>query len=261
MTRGGDRLASQLKTASASQDEEIKEISNVLKSLYKMLNDLSDKHSEAGKTLEDLHRKNEDVLKHLTHHAKQIAALEEENGKLYSQVKFLTEQVIQQDQYSRKDIVIMTGLSYSEGESPQELTQSVANVLNRITGNNLNLTKRDFVAIHRNKIDKNSSRPPTVTIKFIRFSDKDELFTKMAFTRRKEAFPQIKLHHGLCPGLIEERNKISNLDGVKFCRYDGANRHFTVCVSTTGQPDKFYNRIKSSEHFKKVLNERFNHVI
>ena len=79
MTRP-DRLAAQLKTASTSQSEEIKEISNLLKSLNKTLNELSKKHTEAGRTLEELHRKNEevrttlgeikqdnaDVLKHLT---------------------------------------------------------------------------------------------------------------------------------------------------------------------------------------------------
>ena len=247
---------------------EIKEISNVLKSLNKTLNELSEKHTEAGRTLEDLHRKNEDVrntlgeikqdnadvLKHLTQHTQQIAALEEQNAKLYDQVKFLTEQVVQQDQYSRKDIVIMTGLSYTEGESPDELARSVTNVLNRITGNTLNLSERDFIAIHRNRIDKNSTRPPTVTVKFIRFSDKEAMFTKKAFLIRKDVFPMIKLHHGLCPGLIEERNNICKLDLVKFCRYDGANRYFTVCVSSEGQPDKFYNRIRNLEHFKNAIN-------
>lgn len=268
MTRP-DRLAAQLKTASTSHSEEIKEISNVLKSLNKTLNELSDKHTEAGRTLEELHRKNEDVrttlgeikqdnaevLKNLTQHTQQIAALEEQNTKLFEQVRLLTEQVTQQDQYSRKDIVIMTGLSYDEGESPDELARSVINVLNRISGNSLNLTKRDFIAIHRNRIDKNSPRPPTVTIKFIRFSDKDAMFTKNAFLLRKNAFPQIRLHHGLCPGLIEERNNISKLDIVKFCRYEGANRHFTVCVSIEGQPDKFYNRIRNLKHFKTAVNQ------
>ncbi|KAL5248238.1 hypothetical protein ACHWQZ_G017427 [Mnemiopsis leidyi] len=60
MTRP-DRLAAQLKTASTSQSEEIKEISNLLKSLNKTLNELSKKHTEAGRTLEELHRKNEEV--------------------------------------------------------------------------------------------------------------------------------------------------------------------------------------------------------
>ena len=241
----------------------------MLKSLNKTLNELSEKHAEAGRTLEDLHRKNEDVrttlveikqdnaevLKNLTRHTQQITALEEQNTKLSGQVKLLTEQVIQQDQYSRKDIVIMTGLSYDEGESPDELARSVINVLNRISGNSLNLTKRDFIAIHRNRIDKSSPRPPTVTIKFIRFSDKDAMFTKKAYLLRKDAFPQIRLHHGLCPGLIEERNNISKLDMVKFCRYEGSTRYFTVCVSIEGQPDKFYNRIRNMEHFKIAINQ------
>ena len=265
------RIASQLKAASKSTNEEIKEISNVLKSLAKTLNNLSEKNSEAGKALADLQEKNSDVrdslaeikqnntevLKHLNQHATQIAALQTENAKLGKQVKMLTEQVIQQDQYSRKDIVIMTGLhyDYEEDESSEELAQSVTNVLNRVTGNKLNLTDRDFVAIHRNRIDKSSDRPPTVTIKFLRYSDKDKLFDRAALSKRKEIFPHIKLHHGLCPGLIEERNKISAISGVKFVRYDGANRHFTVCFMKNGEPDRFFNRIRNFEHMQQTIKE------
>ena len=176
-------------------------------------------------------------------------------AKLFKQVKFLTEQVIQQDQYSRKDIVIMTGLRYEEGETQEELAASVIGVLNRTTGNSLNLNKRDFIAIHRNQIKLNSNRPPTVTIKFIRFTDKEALFTKLAFDKRKELYPHIKLHHGLCPGLIEERNKISAHENVKFCRYEGANRYFTVCVVASGKPDRFYNRIRNFEHLQSAMQE------
>ena len=122
-------------------------------------------------------------------------------------------------------------------------------------GNKLNLTDRDFVAIHRNRIDKSSDRPPTVTIKFLRYSDKDKLFDRAALSKRKEIFPHIKLHHGLCPGLIEERNKISAISGVKFVRYDGANRHFTVCFMKNGEPDRFFNRIRNFEHMQQTIKE------
>ena len=51
----------------------------------------------------------------------------------------------------------MTGLYYSEEESPQGLTQFAANALNRITGNKLNVIN-----------DKTSQ--PQLTIKLIKFS-------------------------------------------------------------------------------------------
>jgi hypothetical protein len=223
-------------------------MSSVLKSFAKTLNDLAEKNEDVRNSLSELKQNNAEVLRHLSQHTTQIAALETENAKLFKQVKFLTEQVIQQDQYSRKDIVIMTGLTYEEGESQEELATSVTRILNQSTGNSLNLTKRDFIAIHRNRINLNSDRPPTVTIKFLRFTDKDAMFTKMAFAKRKAIYPYIKLHHGLCPGLIEERNKISNHENVKFCRYEGANIFFTVCVVFSGKLDRFYNRIRNYEH-------------
>jgi len=253
--RNPPRLEKQLQAASKSLNEEIKEISTVLKQFAKTLTDLAEKNEDVRNSLSELKQNNTEVLKHLSQHTTQIAALETENAKLFKQVNFLTEQVIQQDQYSRKDIVIMTGLSYEEGESQEELTTSVIKVLNRTTGNSLNLTNRDFIAIHRNRINLNSNRPPTVTIKFIRFTDKDAMFTKLVFAKRKELYPDIKLHHGLCPGLIEERNKISNHENVKFCRYDGANRFFTVCIVTPGKPDRFLNRIRSLEHFNSEMSK------
>ena len=67
------------------------------------------------------------------------------------QVNLLIEQVIHRDQYSRWDIVIMEGLVYRDGERTEELTASVVQVLTKITVNQLKLTDRDFVAVHRNK--------------------------------------------------------------------------------------------------------------
>jgi septal ring factor EnvC (AmiA/AmiB activator) len=116
-TRNPSRTEKQLLAASKSQNEEIREMSSVLKSFAKTLNDLAEKNEDVRNSLSELKQNNAEVLKHLSQHITQIAALEMENAKLFKQVKFLTEQVIQQDQYSRKDIVIMTGLIYEEGES------------------------------------------------------------------------------------------------------------------------------------------------
>jgi hypothetical protein len=59
-------------------------------------------------------------------------------------------------------------------------------------------------------------------------------------------YPDVRLHHGLCPGFIEIRNELSKVNNVKFVNYVGANRYFTVCVTDPhGGDDKFYNRIQN----------------
>ena len=212
--------------------------------------------SELCEKVETLLEKHDDVLGQLSTHTQQISKLEEENVRLNSEVKLLQEKVNEQDQYSRKDIVILTGLPYTQEESLTDLNRTVVEILNKITGNQLSLNCRDFVAVHRNRKNPTNSRPPTVTIKFLRFSDKDAMFTKRARNALKQMYSHIRLHHGLSPGYIDIRNKLSNCNSVKFVRYEGANRFFTVCVSSgTDDPDIFLNRIRNIEHFKTEMSK------
>ena len=74
-----------------------------------------------------------------------------------------------------------------------------------------------------------------------------QMFTKSARATLKQLFSHIKLHHGMSPGNIEIRNELSDIENVKFVRYEGCNRHFTVCMKSknSSEPDKFYNRIRN----------------
>ena len=190
--------------------------------------------------------RNDEVLRRLDKIAEKIETLQNENLRLNKEVKVLQEKMTALDQYSRKDILIMTGLGYEEDESNDELARTVTTILNAIRGNSLALTTRDFVAIHRNGRFYKNDRPPTVTVKFIRFTDKDSVFSKRALSSCKRLYPDVRLHHGLCPGFIEIRNKLSEVNNVKFVNYVGANRYLTVCVTDPhGGDDKFYNRIQN----------------
>ena len=128
------------------------------------------------KKMDDLLSKNKEVLDSLKVNCENIARLQDENVKLKKEVATINEQMIRLDQYSRKDILIMTGVEYNESESDEELASKVTNILNRISGMSLNV--RDFIAIHRNGRTIRNNRPPTLTVKFLRFTDKDVIFTR-----------------------------------------------------------------------------------
>ena len=229
-----------------------KKLEKLLVDLNSRLDSLATKStvSELCEKVDTLLEKHDVVLGQLTTHSHQISQLEEENCRLNNEVRILKEKVNDQDQYSRKDIVILTGLKYTDEESQTELNRAVLDILNKISGNGLILNSRDFVAIHRNRRNLNNGRPPTITIKFLRFSDKDAMFTKRARATLKQQYSHIKLHHGMSPGYIDIRNKLSECDSVKFVRYEGANRFFTVCVSPgNGDPDVFLNRIRNVQHY------------
>ena len=76
------------------------------------------------------------------------------------------------------------------------------------------------------------------------------MLTKRARATLKQLYKHIKLHHGMCPGYIDIKNKLSECDSVKFVQYEGANGFLTVCVSPgNGDPDIFLNRIRNVQHY------------
>ncbi len=181
----------------------------------------------------------------------EIEHLKSENAMLKGSIDLMQEKFVRLDQYSRKDVVIMTGLAYDQinGERQSDLKRNVVDTINSIT--HQSFTIRDFVAIHRNgRTIKGNGRPPSITIKFLRFYDKDHLFSKGANSNRKKSFRGINFHHCLCEGMIAIQNLILSENSVKFVRYMGANRHFTVCVKKEGGDDVFINRIQSVAQFK-----------
>ena len=145
----------------------------------------------------------------------------------------------------------ITGLSYEENEPSNALETAVVGMLNDLSPQEERpLNARDFVAIHRNgKSNKKGtngiSRPPPVTVKFLRYSDKDRFFTKTATQRRKSMFPTVGMHHNMCPRLIDVQKQINDHSEVKFVQFHGCNRMFSTCLHS-GQ---FINYIKSYDHF------------
>ncbi len=188
-------------------------------------------------------------LERLDSNTEDIEHLKGENSELKSRIDLLNEKFVKLDQYSRKDVAILTGLSFDEKESQHELEETVVNIINKITGKTT--TIRYYVAIHRNGRNiKGNGRPPSVTIKFLRFYDKGVLFMKNFIAKRKTLFRGINFHHCLSEGMIAVQNAIAANGSVKFVRYMGANRYFTVCIKRSGKDDIFLNRIESVKHFE-----------
>ena len=148
------------------------------------------------------------------------------------------------DQYSRKSVMIATGIRFTEQETQHQLEETVLGMINTILASSqYTFTIRDFVAIHRNGRYMKGSRPPSVTVKFLRYFDKDLLFTKRYIQCRKSNFAGVNFHHCLCTGLIKEQKLLEGHPSVKFVKFEGT-RLFTVCIrGAQGKEDIFYNRI------------------
>ena len=127
-------------------------------------------------------------------------------------------------------------------------------MLNKVLPPNKLLNTRDFVDIHRNSKFGKNGRPPTITAKFIRYSDKNLLFTKDSIRNRKTKLPGISFFHNMCKALIEEQDKIANHTYVKFVRYEGDNRHFAVCMEYDNKAS-FLNYIQNYKQFCSKYNE------
>ena len=176
---------------------------------------------------------------------KKIQELEIENLALRKTVNCLEEDTARIDQYSRKNVMTVTGYRFESGELQCDLERSIIGMLNKISPAHINLTMRDFIAIHRNSREGRNGRPPTITVKFIRYYEKDLFFNKAAIGIRKSQFTGVGFHHNLCSRLISEQQDIKKHTDVKFVNYMGDTRFFSVCLNS----NTFLNRIRSYGHF------------
>jgi len=179
-----------------------------------------------------------------------ISDLEDENRQLKESHARLEESHAKLEQYSRKGVMIMTGVKMEENETPEELERIVIGNLHTILNRNSVLNRSDFVAIHRNGSKYKDNRPPSITIKFIRYGQKDLFFCKEARINRKNTIPEINYFHNLSPYYINIQNDIKGDKMTKWIRYDGDRRGFTVCLDN----GKILNYIHSlaSFHEKKL---------
>ena len=121
------------------------------------------------------------------------------------------------DQYSRKDVCILTGLAYDpEHETDDKLVESVLKTLHFVNPT-LQLTYKDFSAIHRNGKKGRDGRPPTVTVKFLRLHEKEKFMTKPAKTKLKTR--SLNIFHGMCKRMVDEQALIERAPECNYVFY------------------------------------------
>jgi len=200
----------------------------------------------------------ERCLKRMEQNTTDIKALQTEAASTQGRVAVLEEQLLRMDQYSRKSVMILTGLKYTEEESQAELEGNVLNILNNLLGKpgGSGLAITDFAAIHRNGRFMRNNRPPSVTVKFLRYYEKDEFYSRRLVTARKTKYPDLRLHHCMAPGYIEMQKLMSNHPAVKFVLFEGCARLFSVCIKgDENKSDYFINRVQSFEHLQSELDK------
>ena len=216
-------------------------------------------HDDINTKLDRILCNQDDMIKTLSQNQLRIQKLEEENVELRGTVNVLEENLTRLHKYSRKGVMIVTGYTKLLNEDPVMLRSNVVGMLNKVLTPEKHLNLRDFVDIHRNsKVGKNG-KPPTITVKFIRYTDKNLFFNRESIKDRRTRLPGINFFHNMCKALIEEQGKISKHSHVKFVRYEGDNRHFSVCMVYDNNIS-FLNYIQNYKHFCSKYKEWYETV-
>ncbi len=181
-----------------------------------------------------------------------VDVLKKENSQLKQRMMRLDEDHARLEQYSRKAVMIMSGVEMPSEESPQQLAESVLGLLNPLINNGPPLTVFDLVAIHRNGRSYKQNRPPSITVKFIRYYQKEQFFNKIAKNKLKAICSTANYFHNMCKYFIDEQDKIRSNPEVKWVRYDGDRRGFTVCLAN----GNFVNFVQSNRNFVQLLEEQ-----
>lgn len=131
------------------------------------------------------------------------------------------------DQYSRKDVMILTGLPLHDPdeETEEELASKVLDAF-RFVNPSLPMTYKDFSAIHRNGRRGKNGKPPSVTVKFLRLHEKAKFMTREA--KRKFKAKDLNVFHALAPRTIAEQDLIKNSESCDYVFYSGPQEHFVV---------------------------------
>ena len=151
--------------------------------------------------------------------------------KLGEQDKVLADfehRLFKSEQYSSKSTAILTGLPTSPNE---DISRTVCSVLNSVEPSR-NFTPLDLAHCHRNKQKSDSSRPPTVTVVFIRSYDKDMFMRKASKDKLK--MKKINLHHHMGPTVLAEFKRLSERHDVQWVQYRGHVGNFAVKLKNDG---------------------------
>ena len=144
---------------------------------------------------------------------KSVQKLTEDSTHTKRRMTELNDNFVQLDQYSRKDVAILTGVPTSEDETQTQVQGKVLEIL-KFVRPSLNLTMKDFSAIHRNGKSGRGSNPPSITLKFLRLHEKDQFMTRDSKTKFKNK--RTNIFHALCPGMIKIQNEIKDHPRVDF---------------------------------------------
>ncbi len=231
------------------KDEELVDILNNTEDLSEISE--TDQSTKILQLLRFIANSQTEISKSINDTKADISDLKAENKALTSRITVLEEQNIRMDQYSRKGVMTVSGFKIDTLVPQDQLATEVVDMLNTIAISRPALTCQDFAAIHRNSKEGKDGKPPTITVKFLRYTDKQKFFTKSAISNRKKHYRGVGFHHNMCPALISEQNNISNHQKVKFATYMGDNRWFSVCLND----GNFLNYIRSFKHFSSSLAE------
>lgn len=243
----------------------VEEMKGIIKSLRSEVSELSDAFRANTNQLSQIQEalSNE---KHLNEELKlTISSQEKLINQLQLRQKQADERVLYLEQYSRKDVITLTGLEYYENEHPHDLMMKVCNIFNTISIPNYNddhhpyFNRNAFSAIHRNGYRGNRGKPPTVTVKFISLMDKDLIMRNKGLVRKNN--PNINLFHSMAKGTRDIKSDIESSEYVKFAEYNGINEGFSVClVERKGWISKIRSRLELEKRLTElnVLNRKSN---
>ena len=130
--------------------------------------------ADLSKSIKFISHKFDEFEKEREEQKKVIEELRGEVSSLNEKLNGFTEQVDRQEQYSRRNCLLIHGIT----EGNQENTDDLALEIFR-EKLDIELTQRDLDRTHRiGKNDKRSNRPRPVIVKFIRYNDRKKIFSK-----------------------------------------------------------------------------------
>ena len=136
---------------------------------------------------------------------KKVSDLSQQVGGIAEDQIVIEQTAAKAEQYHRRDTIIVAGLDMSPNETPDQLKNTVADVLSK---SGTGVYAENFSAIHRNgkeyktvtKDDKEFQIPPSITVKFSNISKKDDVLrTYKNYDRTSNKKRKICVYQSLSP--------------------------------------------------------------
>ena len=179
------------------------------------------------KHLSDLVERNNELVKRVDESEKMVIGLEAEIVHKNVTIAKLESKVGDLDQYNRRNTMILTGLPVVADEV---LETRIVDVLNKLNVLPSVLTTSDIGSVYRNRA-RSDSRPPSITVQFVRGLVKDRLFyNKKNF--RLNSNKKLNIFHSMSPALLKEMGEIRSQGGdmVEYLDFRGHSQMFVVKV-------------------------------